>query len=106
MFGFTYGFIGQILEARRARKSPRESGFKRTAVVQYLCCAFYLGFLVSYLLNLFISWKNPEIKGLTSDNTGFSCLVFLILLVVVKFIILPKIRKQDRNMEDSRNGIL
>ncbi|MGE7621486.1 hypothetical protein ACQKMD_00140 [Viridibacillus sp. NPDC096237] len=90
---FTYGLVLQVqhtLTIKKANKSD-VSNYRRLLFGNYLTCVSFLGFLSSYILNILVKMQIIQLNFLTSDNTGFSCFVFLLVLLIAKFGVIPKI---------------
>lgn len=80
--------IKSIQDLRLDKTTVHE--YKRTIIGHYLTCFALAGFLISYVLNVLVALEFFETAGLTSDNTGFSCTIFIVLLFVIRFGVLPK----------------
>ncbi|WP_039043619.1 hypothetical protein [Sporosarcina sp. ZBG7A] len=94
--GFTYGFVRQIQDTLTIRKANKTavSNYRRTLIGNYITCLSFGGVLISYLLNVLVAMRIIQSNILTSNNTGFSCFVFLVVLLIAKFGAIPKSRKQ------------
>ncbi|VDG97672.1 Uncharacterised protein [Lysinibacillus sphaericus] len=94
--GFTYGFVRQIQHTLTIRKANKTAGsnYRRTLFGNYITCLSFGGFLISYMLNVFVAMRIMQSNILTSNNTIFSCFVFLVVLLIAKFGVIPKSRKQ------------
>lgn len=92
IIGFTYGLFKQVQHTLPIQKTnrPDVSNYRRLLFGTYLTCASFFGFLVSYILNVLVAMQVIQLNLLTSDNTGFSCFVFLLILLIAKFGIIPK----------------
>lgn len=93
---FTYGFVRQLQHTLTFRKADKTavSNYKRTLFGNYITCLSFGGFLISYMLNVLVTMRIIQSTILTSNNTSFSCFVFLVVLLIAKFGVIPKCRKQ------------
>ncbi|KAA0955484.1 hypothetical protein FQ087_12795 [Sporosarcina sp. ANT_H38] len=97
IIGFAYGLVRQIqhtLTIQNANKTD-VSNYRRTLFGNYVTCISFLGFLFSYILNVLLAMQLIQSNILTSDNTGFSCFIFLLVLLIAKFGVISKNRKQN-----------
>jgi len=82
ILGLIYGCIKQIQFTIAIRNNQT---VKKVELYKcYLACIFYLGFVLSYLLNILVNLPNMAISTITSSNTSISCYLFLILLILTK----------------------
>jgi len=92
--GFIYGLIRQIkytLTIQKADKSALPK-YSRLLIGNYLMCISFLGFIISFLLNVFVGLQIIRLSEfyLTSNTTCLSCFVFLLTLLIAKFLIIPR----------------
>ncbi|MGF9975858.1 hypothetical protein [Viridibacillus arvi] len=97
IIGFTYGLVRQVQHTLTIQKDnrPDVSNYRKLLFGNYLTCALFLGFLVTYILNVLIAMQIIKLNLLTSYNTSFSCFVFLLILLIAKFGVIPKNRKRN-----------
>ena len=97
IIGFTYGLVKQVQHTLIIQKANKSgvSNYRRLLFGNYLTCVSSLGFLVSYTLNVLVAMQIIQLNLLTSDNTGFSCFVFLLILLIAKFRVIPKIVNEN-----------
>jgi hypothetical protein len=95
--GFTYGLVRQIKHTLTIRKANKTevSNYSRTLFGNYITCLSLFGFLFSYMLNILVAMRIIQSNILTSNYTAFSCFVFLLVLLIAKFGVIPKSRKQN-----------
>ncbi len=85
--GLSYGFMRQIEETSYTMKI---SEFMDRSVIGNLICSISYGaFLISYILNVLTSLERLGIFIITSENTSFSCGIFLMISLISKYIIVP-----------------
>lgn len=58
----------------------------------YLCTASYGLFIIFFILNGFVEVEIPGTSSITSENTSFICLIFFTIILVSKYMIIPKIK--------------
>ncbi|MFD6440974.1 hypothetical protein ACFWDG_14400 [Peribacillus sp. NPDC060186] len=92
IIAFTYGLIRQIRQIVGIRKGNQSDyvQYKRIVAGNYLSCLSYTGFLIAYILNVLLASDIIPPVFFTSDNTSFSCFIFLALLLIANFGIIPK----------------
>ena len=97
IIGLTYGFVKQIHHTLTFQKSHKTDSpqYRRTLFGNYLICVSYFGFLSSYILNIFIALQMIQSTMISSENTSFSCFVCILVLLIVKFGVIPKSLKQN-----------
>ncbi|MGE7838253.1 hypothetical protein [Viridibacillus arvi] len=94
IISFIYGLFKQFQHTLTIQKAnrPDVSNFRWLLFGNYLTCVLFLGFLVSFILNVLIAMQVIQLNLLTSDNTGFSCFLFLLILLFAKSGSIPKNR--------------
>ncbi|ATP40390.1 hypothetical protein CSE16_10205 [Solibacillus sp. R5-41] len=97
IIGFTYGLVRQVQYTLTIQKANSfgVSNYRRLLFGNYLTCVSLLGFLVSFILNVLVAIQIIQLNLLTSNNTGFSCFVFLLILLIAKFRVIPKNSKRN-----------
>ncbi len=92
---FTYGLVRQIQHTLSIQKANETAIYKyrRTLVGNYIVCVSFLGFLISYVLNILVAIPIIQSTILTSDTTALSCFLFLVVLLIAKFGVIPKKHK-------------
>ncbi len=90
--GFTYGFVRQLQHTLTLHKADKTAVLndRRTLFGNYIACLSFGGFLISYMLNVLVAMRIIHSSILTSNNTSFSCFVFLAVLLIAKFGVIPK----------------
>ncbi|WP_062106826.1 hypothetical protein [Bacillus niameyensis] len=83
--GFSYGLIKQIQYTIHLRKVA--SNDKRRLYGNYLYCFSFAGFLIYFTLNVTAIIPSTVV---TSESTGLACFIFLIILIIAKYKIIPK----------------
>ena len=98
LVGISYGLVIQIENTMNIRKADKTSysNYKKSLWGNYIDCMSHLGFLISYLLNVFVGLQIIESNSITSDGTGMSCFVFILFLIINKIFIIPKNRHQHK----------
>ncbi|MBZ9691411.1 hypothetical protein [Clostridium sp. M14] len=86
--GLSYGFLRQIKETSYIIKINKFTD--RSVIGNLICSISYGAFLISYILNVLISLEILGIFIITSENTSFSCGIFLMISLISKYIIVPK----------------
>ena len=96
IIGCIYGLVRQIQHTLTIQKSNKTvvPKYKRSLFGNYLMCVSLFGFLISYILNVLVAMQIIKSSIITSDNTGFSCFIFLLVLLIAKFRVLPKNRRK------------
>lgn len=97
IISFTYGLLRQIqhtLAIQNANKTD-VSNYKRALFGNYIVCISFLGFLISYMLNILVAMQIIQSNIFTSKGTSFSCFVFLSVLLITKFGVIPKNHKPN-----------
>ncbi|MBP3951806.1 hypothetical protein [Bacillus suaedae] len=98
IIGFTYGLVIQIQYNIFIQKKGKTymHNYRRSLIGNYLASISFSGFLISYVLNILVAIQIIQSNIITSENTSFTCLVFLLILFLAKFIIIPnKIRQGE-----------
>lgn len=91
---FTYGFVRQIQHTLTILKANKTalSNYRRTLFGNYIKCLSFGGFLISYILNVLVAMRIIQSNILTSNNTVFTCFIFLVVLLIAKFGVIPRSR--------------
>lgn len=97
IIGFTYGFVRQIQHNVVIQKDDKAyvPNYRRSLIGNYITSISFLGFLISYVLNILVATQIIQSNIITSENTSFSCFVFLLVLLIAKFVIIPKKTRQN-----------
>ncbi|MBS4199174.1 hypothetical protein KHA93_05835 [Bacillus sp. FJAT-49732] len=97
IIGCKYGLVRQIQHTFTIQKSNKTvvPNYKKSLFGNYLICVSFLCFLISYILNVLVAMQIINLSMITSDNTGFSCFIFLLVLLIAKFGVLPKNRRNN-----------
>ncbi|MEK3886768.1 hypothetical protein [Bacillus sp. FSL K6-3431] len=92
IIGFAYGLIRQIQHTFNIRNVNKSVflNYRRSLIGNYLCCVSYAGFIIAYTLNILVASRLLATTFFTSNNTSLSCFIFILLLLVAKFGIIPK----------------
>jgi phosphotransferase system glucose/maltose/N-acetylglucosamine-specific IIC component len=88
IMGSTYGLIKQLqltMNIQRNNKSDR-----RLVIGNYLTSISFAGFIISFILNVLVAIQVIQSSTITSNNTSVSCVFFLLVLLVSRFLITPK----------------
>ena len=90
LVSFIYAFIRQIEETIYVKKIIKSNNlnYKRVLFGNYLCSASYGLFIIFFILNVFVAIGRTS--SITSVNTFFPCLIFLTIILVSKYMIIPK----------------
>ena len=93
---FIYGSVRQIQHTVTMQKANKTDipDYKRSLFGNYVTSISSIGFLISYLLNVLVGIQIIQSNIVTSDNSSFSCFIFLLVLLIAKFGIIPKNRSQ------------
>src|SRR4051794_31816595 len=102
LIGFTYVLVRQIQHTLTIQKANKTDvpNYRRSLFGNYLTCVSFLGFLISYLLNVLVAMQIIQSNIITSDNTGFSCFVFLLVLLIAEFEVIPKSCGQNQLLNE------
>jgi len=94
--GFIYAFIKQVKQTVIIRNENKVKDYKRLLVGNYITSIALGGFLLSYIVNLFIGiqWIAPNIIG--SGDAILSCFIFLVILVIARFVVTSEENKQNK----------
>lgn len=95
IIGFVFVLVRQIQHTSAIQNGDRTVDYKRALLGNSLMCIALAGFLVSFGLNLIVSMKFMESITITSNNTNAGCFIFLAVLFIAKFGIIPKSTKQS-----------
>ncbi|KGX87406.1 hypothetical protein [Pontibacillus litoralis] len=90
VIGFIYVLVRQIKHIMSLRKNRSFSYSKRLLLSIYLTIIAIAGFLISFLLNVAIFMQVFQSNALTSNNTAIACFLFIFILLMAKYVILPK----------------
>jgi dihydroxyacetone kinase len=90
IIGFVYALVRQIKHTLAVQNSDRTVDYKTSLFGNYLTCIAMAGFLISFVLNLVVSMQFMQSSMITSNNTSASCFIFLAVLFIAKFTIVPK----------------
>ncbi|MEK4760846.1 hypothetical protein MHH85_11370 [Viridibacillus sp. FSL E2-0187] len=95
---FTYGLVIQVQHTLTIQKANTSdvSNYRRLLFGNYVTSLSFFGFLISYILNVLVALQIIQLNFITSDNTGFSCFVFLVVLLIAKFGVIPIPKKRKR----------
>ena len=88
ILGSTYGLIKQLqltMNIQRNNKSDR-----RLVIGNYLTSISFVGFIISFVLNVLVAIQVIQSSTITSINTSVSCSFFLMALLISGFLITPK----------------
>lgn len=85
---FTYIFINKVKETFLGFELRKNN--RRWIVGNFIFSISYCGFLISYMLNILVAFKIIQSMRLTSENTSFSCFIFIAILLISKYIIESK----------------
>ena len=94
--GFIYAFIKQVKQTIIIRNETKVKDCKRLLVGNYITSIALGGFLLSYIASLFIriQWIAPNI--IASGDAIISCFIFLVILVIARFLIISEENKQNK----------
>ena len=99
ILGFGYALVWQVRNALAIKRNVKleTQADKRQLTGYYMKAASFAGFYVSYLLNvlLFVRPETAQHALINSNTTNFACYIFLALILVSKFWIVPK---KDENL--------
>jgi len=89
LIGFTYGFIRQIQHNSFIKNTvkPTNATNKRKLYGNYICTISYLAFLICLVLNYFPNLLTEQFNSL---NLVVLCFIFVLLVFISKFVIIPK----------------
>ncbi|VDG97730.1 Uncharacterised protein [Lysinibacillus sphaericus] len=93
VIGFSFGLVKQIQHTLNLQKANKTDNYKRLLFGNYLACITFAGFLVSYVLNVTVAMQIIKSITITSNSTSVSCFIFLLLVLITKFGIIPKTPK-------------
>ncbi|MCP3032314.1 hypothetical protein LF817_13280 [Halobacillus sp. A1] len=96
IIGFVYALVRQTKHTLDLLNSDKTVDYKRSLLGNYLTSIAMAGFLISFVLNLVVSMQFMQSSIITSNNTSASCFIFLTILFIAKFTIVPKNPKQKR----------
>ncbi|MGV3466091.1 MAG: hypothetical protein ACO1OT_12460 [Heyndrickxia sp.] len=91
--GFIYGLIRQIKHTITIQKVKKTAlpKYSRLLIGNYLMCISFFGFIISFLLNVFVGMQIVRSNDfITSNTTCLSCFVFLLTLLMAKYWVIPK----------------
>ncbi|MFE6168604.1 hypothetical protein ACFVP8_12160 [Viridibacillus arvi] len=96
---FTYGLVIQVQHTLTFRKANTSdvSNYRRLLFGNYVMSVSFFGFLISFILNVLVALQIIQLNFITSDNTGFSSFVFLVVLLIAKFGVIPIPKNRQRN---------
>ena len=102
IIGTTYSLVRQIqhiLIIQNVYKSVL-SNHKRSLFAYYLACGSLFGFLISYILNIFVATQLIQSNLVKSDTTALSCFIFLTVYIITKWLVIPRIRDQHKLLKE------
>ncbi|WP_033542747.1 hypothetical protein [Planococcus sp. CAU13] len=96
--GFFYTFIKQVKQTVIIRNENKVKDYKRLLVGNYITSIALGGFLLSYLVNLFIGIQLIAPNIIASGDAVLSCFIFLVVLVVGRFVIISEENNQKKEL--------
>ncbi|MGE7933914.1 hypothetical protein [Viridibacillus arvi] len=98
---FTYGLVIKVQHTLTFQKANTTdvSNYRRLLFGNYVMSVSFFGFLISFILNVLVALQIIQLNFITSDNTGFSSFVFLMVLLIAKFGVIPIIPKNRQRNE-------
>lgn len=88
VLGSTYGFIKQVQHTLTIQRDNKSN--KRLLFGNYLTSISFLGFIISYILNVLVGMQVIQSNSITSNSTGFICFLFIAVLLISRYKITPK----------------
>ncbi|MCJ8007249.1 hypothetical protein ACFFF5_07065 [Lederbergia wuyishanensis] len=97
IIGCIYGLVRQIQHTLTIQKSNKTfvPNDNKSLFGNYLISVSLLGFLISYILNVLVAMQIIKLSIITADNTAISCFIFLLVLLIAKFGVLPKNHRKN-----------
>lgn len=102
IIGTTYSLVRQIqhiLIIQNVNKSVLSNN-KRSLFPYYLACGSLFGFLISYMLNILVAIQLIQSNLVKSDTTALSSSLFLMVYIVTKWVVIPRIRGQHKLLKE------
>ena len=90
IIGFIYGLVRQIQHTLTMKKNQKIVQYKRILVGNCLSSISFAGFLLSFILNILVYMQFIHSNSITSNGTALSCFVFLGILFIAKFGVIPR----------------
>jgi hypothetical protein len=88
IIGSIYSLVKQIQQTYSMQNGSKSN--KRLLFGNYLSIFSLLGFIISYVLNVLGGLEVIHSDSITSNSTDISCFLFLLVLLIARFIITPK----------------
>lgn len=93
IIGFPYGLVKQIQHTLSIQKTKNVDNYKRLLFGNCLTCIAFVGFLISFVLNVSVALQLIQSSTITGNSTSASCIIFIVVLLIAKFGITPKVPK-------------
>lgn len=96
IFGGIYGLILQVQHTMVIRKLTKNAKYKRLVIGNYISCLAIAGFLLFFILNVFVNMQLIQSQIVTSNATSIGCFIFIVMLLFSKFVITPRDRNKNK----------
>ena len=84
----THGLIKQLQLTVNIQKNNKSD--RRLVISNYVTSISFAGFIISFILNVLVAIQVIQLSTITSNNTSVSCIFFLLVLLISRFLIKPK----------------
>lgn len=98
IIGTTYSLVRQIQHILIIQNV--KANYKRSLFAYYLACGSLFGFLISYILNILVAIQLIQSNLVKSDTTALSCFLFIMIYIITKWLVIPRIHKQHKLLKE------